>query len=1147
MGVLCSLLSVLVAAPETPAVLFVGGCGSEQARRLAATGLALDACAAPEGRALTFEQLRRYHVVVVQGLGRANADMSLNAVNRATLDALNQFLAAGGGVLVVANFGQMATAKPPQDALLRPLGLTPLFEEAVYDPPAGVVATPWKIAFAQAAPALAHPLTAGVGTVWYPAPTRRIGAQNHNITFTHDGSWTVVLAGAPTALSRTGPLQADPPTQPGRHASAPPLVAARQVGAGRLVYVGITPEYLFGAHATTTLEAVVLERGLRGVGSDGYRLVRNALSWLAEPALGKGLGGAPHNQALVADPHKTRFGRPFEWSARVAFPPVEPAFPGVIGARSAASSGRGTVEEWVAAAQAQGLAYLVFLEEFAKLTPQAFGQLKADCARLTTPRFAAIPGFAIDDEVGNHYFYCSPTLPYPDKQFLSPDGQVFVSRDPQVSPKDPYLKGQLAMTTLDYAYSLGSFRLTAGNYLLSRSAAPFANWFSNWDAFGLLTADAGKVVEDALPAYLQLVADGQGPLPMAIDRLDDPAQLATTHLRTVLRLPAKGGGLIGAELTAERKIGDYLSEWHLYPDNPAKIYVTDGPEIETWRYCGPRDYEGNTPGDFVWQNYRWRLNGRVKSAAGLAKVEVLDGDRPFRRYLPGGRTEFEFELDLTHDRQHNLVLIATDRDGRRAVSGEQWDRNHRLEEFMCSDRNNQLSYGYLTNREGYGMMLGGNQTLGTPIKRLGCGVSPSGTFRNDALLGAPAFDGAAGGEPEVWDSVALLTAGGEVGQPTAVEARRLLHSGDVSYGEGRREHRFTDNIGVHNVWHTLWRTTPATDFTVTRRGAFFQIDPDSPVATFLWQFELKLLRDLPNRGARLATLGTGETRRWCAVGSDGRQLAGVWGEGQQQWLALPFGLGASYAVLDSPLGGMAVFPLSAGLALNLSTRDRRNASLVLTPDATPQKAGESAHAEVLLVGLPRQTLLTRALPADLAQAVARFRHDYGLDGGDGGYLDGGEGSYRVTLEAGRLLGRRWLLEIDGQRDACFAGKLTGRTLSSLPLRVGGLQDRWSAYLYDRNRRAARPVGVFEGRAWATICLGGAEDLFVGHPLTADRAELALQVTQTGERSWRVEAHNPTDQPLHAALRLNPHFDPWRGKPTPAPVDLQAGESMWLEL
>ncbi|MGB2821168.1 MAG: hypothetical protein WBF17_09315, partial [Phycisphaerae bacterium] len=581
--------------------------------------------------------------------------------------------------------------------------------------------------------------------------------------------------------------------------------------------------------AARTLEGIVLERGLRGAASDGYRLLVNALRWLAAPSPApSGLGGAAMDEAMLANPHETKFRKPFSWTKEIAFPPVEPACPGAIGARSRYSGGKATADEWVAAAKAKGLAFIVFLEHFGRLSAADFERLKADCARLSSPEFAAVPGFTIDDEAGNHYFYFGATFPYPEAKFLSPDGKVFRSHDPGLGRKDPHVRGQLAMTTLDYAYSISSFKLTCGNYLFGRDAAPFADFFSNWDAMGVVTAVRGKVVEDATQEFLKLADSGQGPLPLVIDLMDDPAQLGSSGWRTVLRLPKAGGPIIGGSLRPESRIRDYFNCWHHYPDNPGKIYVTCGPAIESWSYVGPRDYEGNLKGDFVWQNYRWRLRGVVSSPAGLKEVVVHDGMDVFRRFLPGGKKRFEFILDLTHDKQHNLVLVAADLEGNRAVGGEHWDRNHRLEEFMCGDRNNQLSYGYLTNGRGIGLLLGGNQTLCTPNKRMAPGISPSGTFKNDGLLGAPAFDGSAGGEPQVWENVVPAGPAGPAMRPRVNEARRLLHTCDVHVGEGLREHRFADGVAVHNVWHTLWRTEPAEHYTVTRRNHFFQVDPDSP-------------------------------------------------------------------------------------------------------------------------------------------------------------------------------------------------------------------------------------------------------------------------------------------------------------------------------
>lgn len=1136
-----------------PAVLFTGsywgGCNDEVARRLDAAGLALRAGSGLTGRALTWDEVRQYHTIVSVGLGQANADGTLPEPVTQTLATLRRFLDAGGGVLLFLNFGQMAAEAPPQEAFLKPLGLTPLFAETTSDSDT-TVSTAWRVPFAYTDAIQPGPVTEGVAGLWYPVPAMRIGAQNHTTSFVTEEGWEVIVRGGPTASThRRGGLNDNivDLTAPGTYSGQVPLVATRSVGRGRLLVVGITAEYLIGAHALTTLEGIVLERGLRDRPSGGYRLLESGLRWLTAPALENAdLGGAQGDPALLADPYQAPVGTPYAWPAELSFPAVEPAYPGVIGARTVYSSGRATPEEWVSAARAQGLSFLVFLEDFPSLSAEEFEQLKTDCERLSSPDFAALPGFTIDDEVGNHYFYFGPAFPYPDASFLSEDGTVLRSRDRELSQTDPHIPGQLAMTTLDYAYTSCALKLTAGNYLFSQDAAPFADFFSDWNATAVVTVRDGELLEDATEDYLRLVDSGQGPQPLALHLMSDPTQLATSPWRTVLRLPEAGGSVIAGKLEASSKLRDYFSLWHFYPDNPSKISVSSGPQIESWAYVGPRDYEGSSPGDFVWQNYRWVLRGRVTSAVGLREVVVYDGPRVFRRYRPAAAPQdraLEFTLDLTHDQQHNLVIVATDVQGGKAVSGEQWDRNHRAEEFMCSDRNNQLSYGYTVRQDGTWLMTGGNQTLATPNKRVATSIiSPSGTFRNDPRLGAPAFDGAAGGEPQVFESVLPEGTPEPVQVPSVSESVRLMHSGDVHIGEGRREHSFSDGVAVHNVWHTLWRTEPARDYTLTQRNHFFQIDPESPLAAFLWQLDFRLLRDLPAQSFHVGHIYPGEAQLWVYRDSVGSVRAGTWEaspRSEQRYLKAALGSGGYAAFLDSPLGGAAVFPLTDGVEVIAPLPGRNRCEFLLDPDRAPRRAGDSGRVELLLLGIPRLTDLTRHLPAASTEVVERFYRDFGLDGGQPGYS--------AELTAGSITGQRYLLAVDGSAEQCLSGRLTGSLISSLPITVSGLHDHWSAYLYDRERQQARPVGMFEGKAWATVCLRGALDLFVGHPVTATNPALTLQVTQTGDNCWRVEIHNPTDEAITATVQANPRFDPLAARGVaPEQLTVPAGSSVWRD-
>lgn len=1135
-----------------PAVLFAGyphcTCAHHMARRLDADGLAVNAMGWPglEGPPLTWDRVQAYNVIVVAGLGLAAGDLSLGDRLTASIAVLRRFLDEGGGILFLPVWCQMETSLPPQAAFMQPYGLKPLPQEVVFDRDPCVTATAWKVPFAYTTNVLANsPVTAGVTGLWYPAATRA-GAQQHTTTFTTDDTWTILVRGTPGSMTRVVPfdrwLDADE-AAPGTHDHAVPLAAVREAGRGRLMCLGITPEYLYGSAAATTLEGIVLDRGLRQTPSGGYTLFRNGLLWLAEPSLAAGtLGGAATDPSLLADPTRPRLQQPADWLPAAAPPPPDPPNPGLIGARTALSVGKGTVADWAARARSLGLAFLVFLEEFAELTRDEFEQLRAACAQTTTPGFAAIPGFVIDDEVGNHYFYFGTGFPYPEPRFLTPDGKRLASYDPELDPRNPHLPGQLAMTTLVYAYSLGGFKLTAGNFLYSQDAAPFANFFSNWNAAAVMVHRDGRLLEDAVVPYLQLVDAGQGPVPIAIEFVDDPDRLGAAAWRTVVRAARAGGRVTAGELEGANTVAAYWNLWHFYPDNPTRVYITSGPEIETWSFAGPRDYEGNNPGDFARPNLHWRVFGRVTAPAGLRSVVVHDGEDVFRRFLPAGETAFEFTLDLAHDRQHNLVLVAEDQRGGRAIAGEQWDRNHRLEEFNCSDRNNQLSYGLLIAGDGTAVMIGGNQSLGTPNKRLdGREISPSGTFRNDALLGAPAFDGAAGGEPAFFAPLILRTPDGEVRCPDVVEARRLLHTADTSLGEGRFEHNFADGIRVANVWHTLWRTEPATDFTVAWRRQFFTIDPDSPLAVFLWRFRVTLRRDLPNQGIQPAGfIRLGEARLWALRGSDGSAWAGAWEEtprSEDRFLTVPFGLGASAAVLDSPLGGAAVFPLTDGMEAQIALPARSGFGVRFnqTAAATPQRAGQECEVAFLIVGIPRATERTRRLPSPTTEVVERFAHDFGLRDG--------RPAYSVAPRAGTVTGRRYVLAVDGRESAAFSGTLAGDLVSTLPIAVSGLADRWSAVLYDRRLRQSRPIGVFEGTAWAVVRLHGELDLFVGHPVTCDRPEVTIQATQTGETVWTVEVHNPTDAPVRTVLRRNPEFDPFRGAAPEEVLDVPAGASV----
>ncbi len=393
-----------------------------------------------------------------------------------------------------------------------------------------------------------------------------------------------------------------------------------------------------------------------------------------------------------------------------------------------------------------------------------------------------------------------------------------------------------------------------------------------------------------------------------------------------------------------------------------------------------------------------------------------------------------------------------------------------------------------------------------------------------------------GAQIEAWSHTVPLSPAHEVPNPAVTEARRLLITRDVMIGDGPREHCFADGVPVHNVWHTLWRTQPVREYSVNRRNHFFQIDPDSPLAVFLWQIDIAMKEDLPNHGFQVAALQSRRSRAW-ALRSDANTLrSGQWDQPDQPTAPVSngFGMNAYAAFLDSPLGGAAVFSLTDGLIVRTTLPKRSNVQVIVPAEAAPRRKGEVKQVNLLILGIPRRCALTETWPPS-TNVVERFYRDFALDGGHGGYT--------VRLDRGTLLSRRYILSVDGRPSGGMSGQLEGKLISSLPISVSGLSDRWSALLYDRRLKQSRPVGVLEGAAWATINLAGRADLFVGHPLRVDSPDLFMQLTQSGEDAWTLEIHNPTDAPITTRIRPHPDFDPLKGKGVSVdPVVIPPGES-----
>lgn len=283
-------------AGKRPAVWVLSGrggsAGFQFARRLEAAGYYVRQN--QRGGLLTERidpaELRKYNVMIMAGLALSEPNEALTDLGKQQIKVLRDYLDEGGGIMVFPHYQQLAAEIPPQRAFLMPLGLEPLLEDAITDT-VKVQATPWDLDFAYTDAITPGQLTEGVRGIWYSITPRLLGDEQHSSTMAVDDNWTVLVRGSKTSSSKTLPINATLFKTPGTgdYKESVPLVASRQVGKGRMVVVGMCADYLLPAHASTSLESIVAEKGLNGKLSDGYKLVQNCLAWLAEPSAKAGI------------------------------------------------------------------------------------------------------------------------------------------------------------------------------------------------------------------------------------------------------------------------------------------------------------------------------------------------------------------------------------------------------------------------------------------------------------------------------------------------------------------------------------------------------------------------------------------------------------------------------------------------------------------------------------------------------------------------------------------------------------------------------------------------------------------------------------------------------------------------------------------
>ncbi len=298
---------------------------------------------------LTWKLLHQFNVVVLcrvpQSTPRPGDRTGFDTALDKKAAMLYHFVRGGGGLLLLHD-ESYDRVYITEDRFLKPLGAR-ILEEGVSDSQ-----HQWRqnnflrYWFAWTSNITRHnAITRGVRRIWYPEGISATDFQDYTCPVVTNSAWRVLARGMPSARSYRAAAGKVPASETFR--AAPPILASRTFGQGRIV--------VFASHSTFTLQSgyqtiwqgIVMSRGADHRASDTGKMLFNALSWLAQPSLASGkLGG-------YRQPPETKITRgPQPAPAYQPNPPPpyehQHTFKGLIGAHTSLSDGYGTVAQWAA-------------------------------------------------------------------------------------------------------------------------------------------------------------------------------------------------------------------------------------------------------------------------------------------------------------------------------------------------------------------------------------------------------------------------------------------------------------------------------------------------------------------------------------------------------------------------------------------------------------------------------------------------------------------------------------------------------------------------------------------------------------------------------------------------------------------------------
>jgi hypothetical protein len=1090
---------------------------------------------------LDAKRLRQYHVVIYGGWNEDSTIRTLDAETRKRAAAeravLEEYVREGGGLIILPSVRRYPgqAIEEYYSLVLQGFGARVLLE-GVWDPAHNFQADE-TLAFPSmpyflGANIKEHPVTAGVKRIWLPQSKYQNG--NPGVAaVVYDGNWTTLVSADASAKSyKVTPGMLLDVAQPGSYKAAPPLVAARSFGKGRIVcyplpsiYISLNWDHPSWPHTVEFRGNVAAKEP-----SDSHRLVVNALRWVAEPSQ-QLAGFGPREKPAPAPIHfPDRVSLPK--SALDAYRPKEP-FEGIVGAHSAFSDGRGTLQEYVQAGARAGLNFIIFTEALEHLTKEKWQELVKECQEQNRKGgIFLVPGYEYSDVNGCRWAIWGHQVPYPNAAMWAQAG------------KRIFADGNLALASNNAARMLLTYDTLPGD--------PANMWW--YYQVPIWNYDGGRLQADNLNQYLlaeqNLFAVSTG----CFTRIRSPQEVAAAARNCTLNVERNR---YASPLPA---VDTSLSQWNSW------TYVSqggkEGPKIE-WIAC-------DRAGSDIYRTrgtQRWRGAFVARSATGLKEIRIHDGTLGIvRRYLCHGAKEFRRTLELALDRQHYLVMEAVDSQNRRAVYSGQRLFFYERGFYRCSDNNN---------------LLGSTPTGAHPDRH----EFPRFPIMEDwDLLSLNGFDTGVGvlNQPSAnLTAWAIRTKAGQQGVhslPAAKEdtgmrqvqtpLRFPFASYEISIVQAQSD-RYVRRLAQSPATGPFLPQDKELEFaTINRRVYLLRSRMDYPLKwnyrrpheaaepyqgdVFVHEGAITFKSDVTLDGELPIELERVEYRGGTAYGqadtilvADAQKGALERRFGPNDRLAFSGDLakGGYIAGQFTTGGSVVVVPAMEGMRYQINTVSTGLKSLRWTYSVGLGRAGQSFKKDQTLPYLYLAVSLSGRTPKD-DRLIKGLGQAFGLAGAPG--------EHSIRAEVGREKGSD--VFITGEvKDHEIRWRLNRwPLLLNRPLRIQGVRPNGCAAVYivdgTAEERKFRFVGVFEGAALFQHNTDKEATVWAGNPFYTDDEQLKLTLVldglSAGEKPF-IEIHNPTDRKVNTVLRSPPHTPLYGGRS--GRVQVPAGDSIFVSL